>query len=834
MTRPDARPLQVALTGTRLAPCADDELLARLKDRFKLSDAQAVAMLKGRCVVKRGIDAAAARKLVAVLGELGLEAVVEEVADRSAAPMRKAPNVARGAAPPAAPIAFRKPSPAPAAHAAPPAPRQKPPASKPASASLDALRALADQRLPKPRTSFPYMLGLLMITLLCIAVPAVYLGFTGAIIYGWLWYLTHIHHHLPRAWQIILLMYTVPVLGGAMLILFLLRPLFAGSPRPRDALKLDPEREASFVSGVHALCRAIGVSAPAEIRLSWDANASVQFRSGMSLFTGQKVLTIGLSLIGGLSARQFVGVLAHEFGHFAQRFGMRCSFLVNSVNRWLEHCAYGEDTWSTKLQEWSDKAAEKEGWFSSLFGISSLVALVAIALTRRLMALLFHVSLRLSRYMSRQMEFDADRYEALLAGSDAFRGTACTLRALNHAFAEVNSANIEAWQEHRLLRDLPEAVAAHAREFDATRLAKIEHEIHEHTTTRYWDSHPPDVERIDNAEKRRAPGIYLDESPAALLFKDFPGWAQRATRQFYAEQGVKFTDDQLRSRDEILGHVRGRGQQREQVDRFFNGQFQRWPLLQVAVKANAEAAGFGWQECIDGIRLRSPEIARHWLQAFQAHERRHILRGAVRLGVSSRQVGLPGPDRSAEELDTELGNIVAHRMPFRKPLDEAFALYALRIEHALQSMPEPERIHATQARDTLAAMGALEPEVSALEEFGGAMSGFMSIAQASGEMPPGFDKLESAFGDLAAQVVTRSDRIVQSVTKDETVGAYLRACCPELPAAGKEIARSELARAAWRVPTAFHHLYMLALGELVDRCEQAEKARGIRPIRLVA
>jgi len=43
-----------------------------------------------------------------------------------------------------------------------------------------------------------------------------------------------------------------------------------------------------------------------------------------------------------------------------------------------------------------------------------------------------------------------------------------------------------------------------------------------------------------------------------------------------------------------------------------------------------------------------------------------------------------------------------------------------------------------------------------------------------------------------------------------------------------------MARAAWRVPTAFHHLYMLALGELVDLCERAEKARGIRPIRLVA
>jgi Zn-dependent protease with chaperone function len=832
MTRLDARQFQVALTGTRLAPCTDEELLVRLRNRFKLSDAQGAAMLKGTRIVKRGIDAASARTLVAVLGELGLEAVAQEVAVPSAAPRAKAPDVPQRVASPAATIAFNR-APGPATHAAPAAPRQEPP-RKAASASLDALRALADQRLPKPRTSFTYMVGLLLITLLCVAVPAVYLGFTGAITYGWFWYLTHIHHHLPRYWQLIVFIYTVPVLGGAMLVLFLLRPLFAAGPRAREAPTLDPEKEAGFVSGVHALCRAIGVSPPAEIRLSWDANASVRFRSGLSVFTGEKVLTIGLSLISGLSARQFVGVLAHEFGHFAQRFGMRCSFLVNSVNRWLEHCAYGEDAWSTRLRDWTDDAAEKEGWFSSLVGLSSLVALVAIALTRRLMALLFHVSLGLSRYMSRQMEFDADRYEALLAGSDAFRGTASSLRALNHAFEEVNSANIEAWQEQRLLRNLPEAVAAHAREFDATRLAKIEHEIHGHTATRYWDSHPPDVERIDNAEKRRAPGIYLDEAPAALLFKDFAGWSQRATRQFYAEQGVRCTDDQLRSRDEIMGHVRGRGQQREQINRFFNGQFQGWPLLQLATQGRADAAQLGWQHCIDGIRARSPEIARHWLQAFQAHERRRVLRAAVRLGASSRQVGLPGADRSAEELGAELENIAARRLPFCKPLEEAFALYALRIDHAIRSMPEAERGHAARMRDTLAVMGALEPEVSALEELGGAMGSFMSIAQASGEMPAGFDKLESAFSELASQVLVRSDRVPQSVTADGTLGAYLRACCPEVPAAGKEVASAEFARAAWRVPTAFHHLYMLALGELVDLCERAERARGIRPIRLVA
>jgi Zn-dependent protease with chaperone function len=150
-----------------------------------------------------------------------------------------------------------------------------------------------------------------------------YIGLTGGIAFGWFWYLTHIHKHLPHDFRLIALMYAVPGLVGAVLVLFLIRPLFAASPRPRETLKLDPEKEAGFVSGVHALCRAIGVSPPIEIRLSWHANASVHFRTRwVSLFTGHKVLTIGLSLVGGLSARQFVGVLAHEFGHFAQRFGM--------------------------------------------------------------------------------------------------------------------------------------------------------------------------------------------------------------------------------------------------------------------------------------------------------------------------------------------------------------------------------------------------------------------------------------------------------------------------------------------------------------------------------
>lgn len=804
MNRPELSLLQVTLTGTRLKPASDAELLARLAARFKLTEAQSASMLKGRCIIKRGVGAASANKLVAVLGELGLQAVVEEML-----PPKHAP----------------KPIPQ----------RAVPTRPKPKEAPLDALRALADQRLSKPRPSFSYLLGLLLVTLLSVALPAIYIGITGGIAFGWLWYLTHIHEHLPRSAHMVALVYAAPGLVGAVLLLFLIRPLFAPSPQARVTLKLDPEKEPGFVSGVHALCRAIGVSPPEEIRLSWDANASVRFRGRwLGLFTGQKVLTIGLSLVGGLSARQFVGVLAHEFGHFAQRLGMICSFTVNSVNAWFEHRAYGEDAWDRKFSAWSAAAMEKEHWFAWIVQLSIGASWIAIRATRMLMGGLFHLSLRLSSYMSRQMEFDADRYEALLAGSHTFRTTACALRALDHAFAEINEANIAAWQEHRLLRDLPEAVAVHAGDFDTARLATIEQEMHEQRTTRYWDSHPPDVERVNNAEARRDPGIYLDDAPAALLFRNFSGWSQRVTRLFYMERGVEFTDEQLRPREEILGHVRIRNQQREQLNRYFNGQFQQWPLLQLTVKDAKDPGKPEWQDCIDRIRARSPEIARNWSEALWAQERRPMLRTAVKLGASSREMGFLGIDRSSQELSVELESITARKASFQRSLEQDFALYTARIAHAIQSMQAPERSHAAGLFSTIAGMCALERDASALEELGGAMHAFCSIAESHGEMPAGFTELQAEYGEVATQLLARAERIPQAITDNGTVGAYLRACCRELPPSDTRIAQADRARALQPVSAAFHHLYLLALGELVTLCEAAEKARGIRPIRLVA
>src|SRR5581483_5010038 len=76
-------------------------------------------------------------------------------------------------------------------------------------------------------------------------------------------------------------------------------------------------------------------------------------------------------------------------------------------------------------------------------------------LTRRILWLLMHVGHGISCFMLRQMEFDADSYQAKVAGSDVCESTTARLAELNVAtqiaFEEVR----QSWASRRLPENLP-------------------------------------------------------------------------------------------------------------------------------------------------------------------------------------------------------------------------------------------------------------------------------------------------------------------------------------------------------------------------------------------
>lgn len=783
MSQQQAETWQVSLTGKRLNGATDAELRQQLARHFRLTEAQAGALLKGPRTVKRQLARDKADSLCRLLGKLGLEAVVEATAT----------------------------------------------ASPPQPSALQGLAALSRQRLATPRPTPLYVASLLVVTLLCVAMPLIYLGLVAAAATGWLWFLTHAPQSLPvHSIKLMLLLYVVPLVAGLLLLFFLLKPFFTRMPRPPRPVKLDAEREKGLVTGIRALCRAIGISPPKEIHLTWDVNAWVHFRSGwFSLLTGHKVLTIGMPLVAGMTARQFVGVLAHEFGHFSQRVGMRCSFIINSVNRWLEYRAYGEDPWDQRLRQW---ASEDE---SGIVSLTVLMAQGVIGLTRLLLRLLFHISLRISRHLSRQMEFDADRYEALLAGSAGFRDSAVRLRVLSHAFAEVNSANAGAWQEGRLLRNLPAAVALYADDFDASRLAAIERDMQK-SETRYWDSHPADLDRIENAEKSALPGIYLDDRPAARLMQHFDSACEQVTSALYRLHGLRYDSRQLCAAEDIISFESDDAVTQENTKVYFNGQFRAFPLLDPALAQDASLTGLSWQAAIDRLRSRSPEIVRDWEGAMNGELARPYCLLALNLGLSPAQVGLPDlQDTSPAALRAHYGDLCRETTPLHQRLHGMLALQVFRLRQAGDALAGEARQRFEAGWTLLRALSAEGERLRTLLELQTLLIGLDRAVNAGAD--------EAVARELAAAreryhmqglgFLLAMESVPQHLLPGGTVAGFLRERHPRLEE-GRPDARV-FQRVASGLPASTLRLYETLVDDLAGLARQAEQARGIRPIKLV-
>src|SRR6185369_5361418 len=98
----------------------------------------------------------------------------------------------------------------------------------------------------------------------------------------------------------------------------------------------------------------VGSPMPKRVDLVCELNAAAGFRRGIWSFLGNDlVLTLGLPMVAGLSLREMAGVIAHEFGHFTQGFGMRSSYLIRHINAWFARLVYQRDGWDLWLEECS-------------------------------------------------------------------------------------------------------------------------------------------------------------------------------------------------------------------------------------------------------------------------------------------------------------------------------------------------------------------------------------------------------------------------------------------------------------------------------------------------
>lgn len=390
------------------------------------------------------------------------------------------------------------------------------------------------ERLEPNPISPLYRIGLVLVMAMMVLLPLIYVGLIGLIAYG-VW--VHAANntgiltatHGSRGGKGALLVYCTPIVAGVTAILFMIKPLFAARAKEGPRYSLDPATEPRLFQFVERLCRTVRAPVPRRIDLDTQVNASASFRRGfVSMLGNDMVLTIGLPLVSGMTLRQLTGVLAHEFGHFAQGSGMRVTYVIRSVNAWFARVVYERDAWDQRLADWSDQAGRE-------LKLVMWACQLLVWLARRVLWALMWAGHFVSCFMLRQMEYDADRYEARVAGSETFAQTADRLLVLSLASQGAYSDLGRSWQANRLADDLPrlilENVGKLQREHSAVLAAARESSALE--TTKALATHPANRDRIASAARERAPGLFQIEAPATVLFQDYDRTAREVTLAFY-------------------------------------------------------------------------------------------------------------------------------------------------------------------------------------------------------------------------------------------------------------------------------------------------------------
>lgn len=337
-----------------------------------------------------------------------------------------------------------------------------------------------------------------------------------------------------------LIVYLLPLVCGAVLVAFMLKPLFAKAARPSKPRVLDPQVEPLLYAFIDGVCTSVGAPRPERIEVDCDVNASAGFSGGaFSLFPRKPVLTIGLGMVAGLDLKQFAGVMAHELGHISQGSGARLMDVISSINTWFARLVYERDSWDEGLAE----MARLGNGYLMLFG--GLVRL-AVWLTRRVLWVLLRLGHLVNMVFLRQREFDADRYNARMIGAKSFARTMWRVNELQlasqYAMADLQSS----WQQRRLPDNFPKLILANVPQIpkemlDAYRKARGQ------AKTGLFDTHPSDRDRITRAKlEEPGEGIFDLEGPATDVFRDFDALARAATFDYYKSMlGREIRKDQL-------------------------------------------------------------------------------------------------------------------------------------------------------------------------------------------------------------------------------------------------------------------------------------------------
>ncbi len=315
----------------------------------------------------------------------------------------------------------------------------------------------------------------------------------------------------------------------AFLFAFLVRGLFAVKHMQNPAaVEIFEEDEPQLFAFLHRLAAEAGAPRPNRVFVSPDVNAAVFYDLSLFnlLFPSKKNLEIGLGVLNTLTLGETKAVLAHEFGHFAQR-----SMLVGR--------------WVYTAQQIAANIIAARGIFDKfLNGISRVDIRIAwigwimkllVWSVRAILDTGFRFVTLSMRALSREMELQADLVSVSLSGSDALVHALHKLHGADDAYGRAVGFAMNQVKRGKVIEDL---FAVQTRMLESVRristdetygnappMPETDRASHRVFPDRFaqppkmWATHPPNREREDNAKKTYIPAPFDDRSAWLLLSK---------------------------------------------------------------------------------------------------------------------------------------------------------------------------------------------------------------------------------------------------------------------------------------------------------------------------
>lgn len=328
------------------------------------------------------------------------------------------------------------------------------------------------------------------------------------------------------------------IAGSAMVVVFLMKFVIKlRNHQPENRIEVSQESEPDLWNFIHQICFETGAPKPKRIYLDPDVNAYVRYTNNLLslIMPVKKELTIGMSLIEAINVSEFKAIMSHEFGHFAQT-SMRVGSYVGTANTIIHDLIYNRDKWDTTIQRWAkqDFRIAFVAWIliAIIFGIRKVLTVFYFLLN------LLHSSL------SREMEFNADKFAVSTTGSIPIISGLWKLdlasdkwnltikNAYNAKLKGIYTTNLFYHYEKLMVQVHEEKKKAYQELKDDERGGKLLFTTSEVSKAHMYDSHPANDQREKNA---KSPFIdcEIDERSPWFLIKNKIQLQEKLTKHMY-------------------------------------------------------------------------------------------------------------------------------------------------------------------------------------------------------------------------------------------------------------------------------------------------------------